>query len=56
MTQWRTVQPWAPYEGGVVPEIRRDLAELEREIIAGLLDRGDPAGSPANAAEPPRAA
>jgi hypothetical protein len=51
-TQWREVHQWLPYDVGISPEAKRDLAELEREIVAGLLGEGNQPGVPANDREP----
>jgi hypothetical protein len=48
MTQWRVLRNWISYEAGVVPEINRDLAELEREVVASLVDGGDKRGASTN--------
>ena len=58
-TGWRATRDWYPYEMGVVAEARRELGELEPEIIAELrrpaVENGapdDPAGVSAAVDEP----
>jgi len=56
-TLWRTVREWIPYDIGIIPEAKRDLAELEREIVAGLLGEGNqPVASSNDDDNEPRAA
>lgn len=59
-TGWRDTHGWYPYSMGIVPEVRRDLLDLEGEIVAelrrpaaeGVAAPDDPAAvSPAAAPE-----